>query len=64
MTTYISSGGQVGSFSADTLSLVELRTISNLLQQQAPNQQQDELRIFRNDQAFELGLTPPVIPGN
>ena len=46
------------------LDVVELRVISNLLQQQAPNsQQQDELRMLRNDQAFELGIVPPIVPG-
>lgn len=46
------------------LDVIELRVISNLLQQQAGTQQQDELRILRNDQAFELGVIPPVVPGN
>lgn len=46
------------------LDVVELRVISNLLQQQAPAQNQDDLRVLRNDQAFELGVQPPVVPGN
>jgi hypothetical protein len=64
MTTYIQSSGSVGNFPADTLSAVELRVISNLLQSQNGAMQQDELRILRNDQAFELGISPAVIPGS
>ena len=48
----------------NNLEIVELRVISNLIQAQSGAQQQDELRVLRNDQAFELGITPPVIPGN
>jgi hypothetical protein len=47
----------------DEYSLVELRVISNLLQLQQGNFSLDELRILRNDQAFELGIPTPV-PGN
>lgn len=46
------------------LDVVELRVISNLLQRESPAQAQDELRILRNDQAFELGFVPPVVTGN
>ena len=28
------------------------------------SQSQEELRVLRNDQAFELGFVPPVVPGN
>lgn len=60
MTTYLT--GATGL--SGELDVVELRVISNLLQQQAPNsQQQDELRVLRNDQAFELGIVPPIVPG-
>lgn len=50
----------------DTLmQTVELRTMNTLLfTLLADNQAADELRALRNDQAFELGLTPPVIAGN
>lgn len=62
MTSYVQGTGLAG---AGNLDVIELRVISNLLQQQAPNaQQQDELRILRNDQAFELGFVPPIVPGN
>jgi len=65
MTSYVPGGSAaLAGQGADTLQTVELRVISSLLQQQAPGSQQDELRIIRNDQAFELGIVPPVIPGN
>ena len=60
MTTYLT--GATGL--SGELDVIELRVISNLLQQQAGSQQQDELRVLRNDQAFELGIVPPVVPGN
>lgn len=64
MTSYVGGSTAVAGFANDTLSAIELRVISGLLQQQAPNQQQDDLRILRNDEAFGLGIVPPVIPGN
>lgn len=64
MTSYVSAPATLSGMPGINLAAVELRVISNLLQQQAPNSQQDELRILRNDQAFELGIVPPVIPGN
>lgn len=60
MTSYVT--GATGL--SGELDVIELRVISNLLQQQAGSQQQDELRVLRNDQAFELGIVPPVVPGN
>ncbi len=62
MTSYVSGAPALAQ--SDTLSLIELRVLSNLIQSQSGNQQQDELRILRNDQAFELGIVPPVVPGN
>ena len=47
--------------------LVELRVISNLIQAQGiggGNSNGDQLSTLRNDQAFELGFVPPVVPGN
>ena len=83
MTSYVGGFPALGGISAENLSAVELRVISNLiqaqsgaqqqdelrvisnlLQAQSGAQQQDELRILRNDQAFELGIVPPVVPGN
>ena len=64
MTSYVPGTGLQGTLQPVTLEAVELRVISNLLQGQNPNSAQDELRILRNDQAFELGIVPPVVPGN
>ena len=62
MTFYIQGAPALSQM--DTISAIELRVISNLIQAQSGNQQQDELRLLRNDQAFELGIVPPVVPGN
>jgi hypothetical protein len=60
MTSYITNVGASGS-----LDVIELRVISNLLQMEMSNRaQQDDLKQLRNDQAFELGFTPPVVTGN
>jgi hypothetical protein len=64
MTSYVPGSGQPTGLSSVTLEAIELRVISNLLQREAGNENQDELRILRNDQAFELGIVPPVVPGN
>jgi hypothetical protein len=38
--------------------------ISNLIQQyNGGGASQEDLRFLRNDQAFELGIVPPVVPG-
>lgn len=63
MTVYIGGTPTIGGLNTDNLALYELRVISNLLQAQS-GVPQDELRILRNDQAFELGQTPPIVPGN
>lgn len=61
------SGYVNGSIFANTsaqLDLVELRVISNLIQQYNGGMAaQEDLRLLRNDQAFELGIVPPVVPG-
>jgi hypothetical protein len=51
---------------SENLMAIELRVLSNLIQSLLGNGTQaiDDLRILRNDQAFELGLQPPVVPGN
>ena len=65
MTSYTPGGGNVGSYTAQSLDVIELRVISNLLQSEMSNRAQgDDLRVLRNDQAFELGFVPPVVPGN
>jgi hypothetical protein len=51
---------------SENLMVVELRVLSNLIQSLLGNGTAavDDLRILRNDQAFELSVQPPVIPGN
>jgi hypothetical protein len=51
MTTYVQS---------NRVQETELRVISALLQQQAPNSQQDELKVLRNDVLFDANYTTPV----
>ena len=60
MTTYVPNSGAP----LNALDIIELRVISNLIQAQSGAQQQDELRILRNDQAQELGIVPPIVVGN
>jgi hypothetical protein len=50
-------------FNTPTLDLIELRVISQLLQNQSGSANQEELRQLRNDNAFDLGIVPPVVPG-
>jgi hypothetical protein len=64
MTSYTSGSGSVGGISTSELGVIELRVISNLLQRDQAAQEQDQLSVLRNDQAFELGVVPPVVPGN
>lgn len=70
MTTYISAGTTIGGYANGTLGSIEDRVQSNILQQilaqlSPPNSpQQDDLRVLRNDQAYELGFVPAVVPGN
>jgi hypothetical protein len=54
----------VGTYPAEDLMTIELRVIANLLANVLGNgtASLDELRVLRNDQAFELGLSVPV-PG-
>jgi hypothetical protein len=59
MTAYVPGSPALTS----NLDLIELRVISNILQREMAAQSQDELRILRNDQAFELGIVPPVVIG-
>ena len=60
MTSYVPNSGAP----LNQLDIIELRVISNLIQAQSGAQQQDELRILRNDQAQELGIVPPIVVGN
>jgi hypothetical protein len=61
MTSYVQGTGLAG---AGNLDVIELRVISNILQREMASQSQEELKQLRNDQAFELGFVPPVVPGN
>ena len=64
MTSYVSGSGSIGGISGQTLDVIELRVISNLIQQyNGGAASQEDLRFLRNDQAFELGIVPPVVPG-
>jgi hypothetical protein len=63
MTSITPPAGGVSS----ALSTIELRVISNLLQAQGQgggNSNADQLSTLRNDQAFELGIVPPIVPGS
>ena len=63
MSTYIPGVG-LSSVTAENSMLVELRVLSNLIQQYnggAPSQ--EDLRLMRNDEAFGLGIVPPIVPG-
>jgi len=64
LTTYVQSFPTLAGVPSENLSVVELRAISNILQMQMGNTQQDELKLLRNDVGFELGIVPPTIPGN
>lgn len=46
---------------AEDYMVIEQRVLSNLIQAQMGTQATDELRVLRNDQAFELGLPVPVV---
>lgn len=62
MTSYVPGTGGLNS----TLDVVELRVISNLIQAQSGNfsGSVDQLSTLRNDEAFGLGINPPIVPGN
>jgi hypothetical protein len=71
MASYVPGNVAIQGFAAPTLETVELRVISNLLQTSlgqvaSPTNTYtlDDLARLRNDQAFELGIVPPVVPGN
>lgn len=53
----------IGGLPAADLSVIEMRVMSNLLQQYlSAGQSLDELNTMRGDQAFELGIATPL-PG-
>lgn len=55
----------IAGWTVDSLTIIELRTISALLQSYLGhgNAAQETLGTLRSDGAFGLGLTPPVPPG-
>ena len=58
------SGQTLDGYQDGTLAIVELRTISQLLQNLlGTNQAADDLKQVRQDQAFDLGILTPI-PGN
>lgn len=62
MTSFVP--GNIGLQSS--LDVVELRVISSLIQAQSGNVAGyvDQLSTLRNDEAFGLGINPPIVPGN
>lgn len=64
MTAYVPGNSFSGGVSSQLLDVIELRVISNLIQRDQGNGEQDQLSVLRNDQAFELGIVPPVVIGN
>ena len=67
MTSYVPGGVPIAGFAAVTLEAIELRVISKMTAQmlalQSNSPQQDDLAQMRNDEAFGLGIVPPVVPG-
>lgn len=62
MASYVPGNIAVQGFAAPTLEAIELRVISNLLQQDMGSAK-ETLSSMRNNEAFELGIVPPVVPG-
>jgi hypothetical protein len=63
MTSYTAGFPSLGGVTSENLSVVELRVISNLIQQyNGGSAAQEDLRLMRNDEGQALGLTPPI-PG-
>lgn len=64
MASYVPGNTAIQGFAAPTLETIELRVISNLLlNDMGPQKQQETLMSMRNNEAFELGINPPVVPG-
>lgn len=56
-----STGATINGLPVSEYQLIEMRVLNILMQVQMGNMTQDELRVLRNDQAFELGLPTPVL---
>lgn len=63
MTSYVPGSALSGNLQTATLEAIELRVISQLLQNDQGRVSQEELRLVRNDIAQELGIVPPIVPG-
>jgi hypothetical protein len=65
MASYVPGNVAISGFASVTLEAIELRVISQLMQNdQGKGQGQEELRLIRNDIAQSLGIVPPVVPGD
>lgn len=62
MASYVPGNIALQGFAAPTLETIELRVIANLLQQDMGSAK-ETLSAMRNNEAFELGIVPPVVPG-
>lgn len=62
MASFVPGNVQVQGFAAPTLEAIELRVISNLLQGDMGSAK-ESLSNMRNSEAFDLGIVPPVVPG-
>jgi hypothetical protein len=63
MANFIAGVPNLASMSSENLMAVELRVISDLMQEQrATSNQTQTLAQLRNDVASDLGIVPPVIP--
>lgn len=64
MTSYVAGNVTLQGFAAVTLEAIELRLLNQQIQQyNGGPASMEELRLMRNDIAFELGITPPIVPG-
>lgn len=65
MTASVSSSLSFAGLQDQFLQVVETRVQNSLLVALlGTNQADDQLSRLRNDQAFELGATPAIVPGN
>lgn len=63
MTSYVPGVG-LSSVASEQALLIEQRVTNYLLQGDMGRNNQDELRLVRNDIAQSLGVVPPIIPGD
>jgi hypothetical protein len=63
MSSFVPGNPLSAPFNTPTMDLIELRVISQLLQNAYGAANTEELRQLRNDNAFDLGIVPAVVPG-